>query len=222
MFSSRTLNLFVVSCLTGTLLGYAFFYAYNKNIESENRAKTDDKLNSIYNTIREIEDYHYCLSDTQMRNFHYAKPHTTPLHLCPECSDLAENKNTGSLVAVSTGRLEELRSFEKRPTSRPIPQDQAHAVQPDVTLTVDEELDAILFLLKSQKAHLYTSMYTEELTHHYLKKHEHESPGEHGKCPECLSLRKKQITVYKFVPRSEYDRLLELEKKRKNNVKDSR
>jgi hypothetical protein len=190
--------------------------------KSENRAKIDDKLNSIYDTIRQIEDYHYCLSDTQMRNFHYAKPHTTSSSLCPECSDLAENKNTGSLVSVPVGRLEELRSFEKRPSSRPIPQDQAPATQPDETLTVNEEMNAVLVLLKSHKAHLYTSMYTEELTYHYLKKHRHESSGEHGKCPECLSLRKKQTTVYKFVPRAEHDRLLELEKKHKNNDKDSR
>ena len=224
MFSSRTFNLSVALCTTGLflVLGYTFLYAYNEDIESENRAKIDDKLNSIYDTLREMEGYHYCLSDTQIRNFHYAKPHTTPMSLCSECSDLAENKNTGSLVSVPIDRLEELRSFGKRSSSLPIPQDQALAAQPDETLTVNEELDAVLFLLKSQKTHLYTSMYTEELTHHYLKKHKHESPGEHGKCPECLSLRKKQTTVYKFVSRVEYDKLLELEKKHKSNAKDSR
>jgi hypothetical protein len=175
-------------------------------VQTTERNKADRRFEEIYKVLTKVGQHQYCLGDTQVRNMHYAKPHDEPHWLCSECGDLANSSKVGEVVAVPKDRLSELRG------SHPNDSDQSPAISPVETLTISEELDAILFLLKTQQAHAHTRMYTEEMINHYLKKHDHDKPGEHGKCPDCIKLRKRQITGVEFISRKEYNALLKLEK----------
>jgi len=206
------------SCLSyfvGAVTGCIIYDSYTSS-QSDDRVKVDQKLEEIYTTLLEIGTYQYCAGDTQIRNLHYVKPHKTNNKLCPECADVHENKNTGSLDRIPKTRLAQLRKIESSGLSLPNPSEQSNSPRPDERLSVLEELDSILFLLKSQKSHMYTNMYTGELVYHYAKKHKHSGSGEHGKCPDCIKLRNKQTTPVSFITKEEHKRLLKLEKKFKN------
>ena len=192
----------------GVFLCWSVMY-YNQTSE---RNKTDTRLEEIYEVLTKVGQHQYCLGDTQVRNMHYIKPHNKPHWLCPECGDLADSFKVGKVVSVPKDRLAELRKLDG--SYHPNNSDQAPAISPVETLTISEELDAVLFLLKTQQAHAYTRMYTEEIINHYLKKHDHDKPGEHGKCPDCIKLRERQMTGVEFISRTEYNTLLKLEKER--------
>ena len=193
----------------GAFLCWIGMYVY----ETSERNKVAEKFEEIYEVLTKVGQYQYCLGDTQIRNMHHAKPHDKPHWFCPECGDLANSFKVGEVVSVPKDRLVELRKLDG--SYHPNNSDQAPATLPVETLTISEELDAVLTLLKTQQAHAYTRMYTEEMMNHYLKKHDHDKPGEHGKCPDCIKLRAKQTTVSEFISRKEYKRLTELEKNTK-------
>ena len=190
----------------GVFLCWGVMY-YNQAAE---RTKVDERFEEIYKVLTKVGQHQYCLGDTQIRNMHYAKPNVEQHWFCPECGDLANSFKVGEVVSVPKDRLTELRKLDG--SYHPNNSDQAPAISPVETLTISEELDAVLFLLKTQQAHAYTRMYTEEMINHYLKKHDHDGAGEHGKCPDCIKLRTQQTTVSEFISRKEYNRLTELEK----------
>jgi len=183
--------------------------------DSKANPNVDKKFEEIYVEIQKTGEYMYGLSDTAVRNSHYSKPHTTYHRLCPECADLWGKKKEG-IVEVPVDRLKELRSL-----SSPSQSGQAETDQPVEVLTIEEELDSILLLLKQQQSHLYTNKYTAEIQYHYLKKHKHPKPGIEGGCPECIALRKKQTTKMEFISKQEYERLLETEDRAKEHKNDT-
>ena len=134
-------------------------------VASENQSETDAKFEEIYVTLKKTGDYINQMGDTNVRNFHYSKPHASFTFLCPECADLWGKKKEG-IVEVPVDRLKELRSL-----SSPIQPDQADNDEPVKIPTTVEELDSILLLLKQQQSHLYTTKYTAEIQYHYLKNH---------------------------------------------------
>ena len=187
--------------------------AYNEPAE---QSSIDTKFEEIYTEIQKTGEYMYGLSDTHIRSMHYIKPHTSFQDLCPECADLWGKKKE-HVTEIPADRLKELRSIKRQSLSLPIPESQAPSTEPVVELTVEEELASILTLLKQQKSHLYTNRYTAEIQYHYLKNHKHPKPGIEGGCPDCINLRKKQTEEVEFIPTKEYNELIQLEKRFKEN-----
>jgi len=179
-------------------------------VASENQSETDAKFEEIYVTLKKTGDYINQMGDTNVRNFHYSRPHASLTVLCPECADLWGKKKEG-IVEVPVDRLKELRSL-----SSPIQPDQADNDEPVKIPTTVEELDSILLLLKQQQSHIYTNKYTMEMQYHYLKKHSHPHAGTLGHCPDCIKLRTNQTQETEFVSKEEYDELIKLEKEHKD------
>tara|TARA_B100000749_G_scaffold257283_1_gene226520 strand:- start:1390 stop:2082 length:693 start_codon:yes stop_codon:yes gene_type:complete len=202
------LTVLVVAVTIGTV-----WYSYNNSskVVASEKSVTDTKFEEIYITIRETGEYIRDISDTNVRNFHYTKPHKKFTILCPECAEpFAKPKE--DLVEVPVERLKELRTIRREVLSLPTPSDQSPATQPVEELTTLEELDSVLRLLKGQKSHLYTNRYIMEMQYHYLKKHTHPRPGTHGGCPDCIKLRTKQTQETEIISQGEYDLLIQLEK----------
>ena len=172
----------------------------------------EDKLTEIYETLAETEQYIHVMYDSQSRNLHYVKPHTSFHQLCPECLRFQGKAWDGLkvddvVIQISVTRLKELREIRRQALSLPI-----HPPQPVVSrvvesINIEEELDSILALLKIQKNHVYVNLETEGLIYHYSSKHHHKALG----CPQCLGLKYKQITETQFISRNEYDELLKIE-----------
>ena len=188
----------------------------SKRIYEPDKKALDSKFEEIYETLKESSEYIYNLSDTQIRVSHYAAPHTEFKDLCPECGDLWGKKKEG-VVEIPTSRLAELREI----TGLYPPNNAGqHAHGQPVDLTVEEELDSILHLLKSTKSMLYSTMYAGEITYHNLSqkspeplhKHNHPRPGIIGGCPDCKKLRDRQTTILSYISKDEYSKLIKAEK----------
>ena len=156
---------------------------------------TEAKFEEIYTILTKMNEYENCLADTQLRNLHYAKPHTELQKFCVECYDLW-GKQDESIVEISVEELKRLRKTTEE------------TVVPEETLSVEEELDSIITLLKGHRSFLYMIRNSEEKTYHYMKKHPYDKAGAVDKCPDCVALRKKQTTETTFISKKEYDILI--------------
>ena len=157
---------------------------------------TESKFEEIYTILTKMNEYENCLVDTQLRSLHYAKPHTEMQKFCTECYDLwgTEDKQ---IVEISVEKLNQLQQIKEESTDLP-----------EEKLSVEEELDSIITLLKGHRSFLYMIRNSEERTYHYLKSHTHEGAGAIEKCPDCMKLRSKQTTETTFISRQEYEKLI--------------
>jgi len=170
------------------------------------------KLNRIYLTLSSTAAYESIVSDLQVRNFHYARPHTRMHRLCPECTDVF-GKNLGEVLFIPETRFDELIELERAHNGVRRVVKRA-AQEEDEPLDVLAELEAVLFLLRAHKTIIFGLMTTAEFEYHYAKKHDHPQPGGvgFGRCPECIKLRKRQTTPTRAIHRKRYAQLLALEK----------
>jgi len=197
------------------LFGFFVGVLVSKSVYQPDKEVLDKQFNEIYKTLEGSSQYLYNISDTQIRISHYATPHTEFEDLCPECGDLWGKKKE-NVVAINTEELERLRALTG--LYPPNVSDHDDDDEP-VELTVEEELESILHLLKSTKAMLYTTMYAGEISFHNLAKtscattqHNHEVPGVIGGCPDCKDLRSRQTNKLSFISKQEYEKLIAAEK----------
>jgi len=195
---------------------YSQNVALQRELAERPTTATNDELDKgfsdIYTTIGLISSRYRVIADTHMRTQHYAKPHTTPQHLCPECGDLRRVMREG-IVWVPAARLKLLRAMER--TSAGMPADMFVTNDPpDPLIDVVEELDSVLFLLKTHASFSYTLLQAEIYTNHYSKKHAHPVPGlkGFGDCPECIALYEKQMALTQPISKARYETLLQVEK----------
>ncbi len=203
------------------------FSGDSEAVVSEDQSATDAKFEEIYVIIKETGDYIIQMGDTNVRNFHYAKPHDSFMMFCPECAELWGKKKEG-IVEVPVDRLKKLRAlkppfpaYQREALSLPTPSDERTASRPVEKPTTLEELDSILLLLKQQNGHIYTNKYTMEMQYHYLKKHTHQYPGVIVGCPDCIKLRTKQTQETELISKEEYDELIKLEKEHSDGQENS-
>ena len=185
------INLLKALCL----LGFGVGLAMTVSTSSTPPQKTiESKFEEIYTILTKMNEYENCLVDTQLRSLHYAKPHTELQKFCIECYDLW-GKPDERIVEISTEELKRLRKTSEE------------TIIPEEILSVDEELESIITLLKGHSSFLYMIRNSEEKTYHYMKKHPYDKAGAVDKCPDCIALRKKQTTETTFISKKEYDKL---------------
>jgi hypothetical protein len=137
-------------CMSFAVGLYSQNVALQRELAERPTTATNDELDKgfsdIYTTIGLISSRYRVIADTHMRTQHYAKPHTTPQHLCPECGDLRRVMREG-IVWVPAARLKLLRAMER--TSAGMPADMFVTNDPpDPLIDVVEELDSVLFFLR--------------------------------------------------------------------------
>ena len=180
-------------------------------------AVLDAKFTEIYENLEIISTRYRTISDTHIRIQHYTKPHTTYQDLCPECGDLWGKKKE-DVVFLPTDRLNELREIER--ITLGLPKEPEEPEEPEPPINVVDELESILLLIKSHASFAFTLMQTEAHTNHYAKKHKHDIPGWEGlgNCPECIELLKRQTTPTQPISKKQYEELLKIESKFKNDA----
>jgi len=169
----------------------------------------DEKFTTVYEIIEKSSITQRITADNQIRNLHYAIPHTSFHKLCPVCAELWGKKKE-DIAWVSEKRLAELQEIERIALNKPEPKSKS---EPEELYNIGQELDSIIHLLKSQSSFNYSMLISESYLLHYSKKHDHSVPGgrNFGECPECIALRDKQTTITHPISKKRYQELLELE-----------
>ena len=73
----------------------------------------EDHLNSIYTLMKSGNARLYTIMDTQIRIFHYAKPHKEPVWACTECAEIHDSVETNDMITISRDQYKRLIEYEK-------------------------------------------------------------------------------------------------------------
>jgi hypothetical protein len=91
-------------CMTVAFSAQSATLLYNQESLHEEmgelRSQADGHAEDVYVLMKSDSARLYTIMDTQIRTFHYAKPHIGPTRGCPECAEIYERaKNSGGIHA---------------------------------------------------------------------------------------------------------------------------
>jgi hypothetical protein len=104
---SRSSKMLIMSTLVCAMVAFTIQSAtllYNQESLHEKvgqlRSQVDGHAEDVYFLMRSDSARLYTIMDTQVRTFHYAKPHAGPTRGCPECAEIYERvKRDGGIHA---------------------------------------------------------------------------------------------------------------------------